>query len=121
MYDYRKYTVWEKAHKLVLKTYLFTNNFPKTELFNLTSQINRAVLSIPTNIAEGCGRNSQKEFIRFLNISSGSANELDYLFLVAKDLGFICEDDYVILTYDLTEIRKMIFALIQKISSTINS
>lgn len=115
MYDYKKYTVWEKAHKLVLKTYTFSNNFPKTELFNLTSQINRAVLSI-----EGCGRNSQKEFIRFLNISSGSANELDYLFLVAKDLGFICEDDYVNLIHELTEIRKMLYALIQRIASTIS-
>lgn len=120
MYDYKKYTVWEKAHKLVLKTYGYTNNFPKAELFNLTSQINRAVLSIPTNISEGCGRNSQKEFIRFLNISSGSATELDYLFLVAKDLGFILEDEYVTLVQDLTEIIKMIFALIKKISSTIN-
>lgn len=120
MYDYRKYTVWQKSHQLVLKTYVHTNNFPKSELFNLTSQINRAVLSIPTNIAEGCGRNSQKEFIRFLNISSGSATELDYLFLVAKDLGFICDNDYVNLISELTDIRKMIFALIQKISSTIN-
>ena len=120
MYDYRKYTVWQKSHQLVLKTYGLTNNFPKNEQYNLTSQINRAALSIPTNIAEGCGRNGQKELIRFLNISSGSATELDYLFLVAKDLGFILEDEYVTLVQDLTEIRKMIFALIQKISSTIN-
>ena len=120
MYDYRKYTVWQKSHQLVLKTYGLTNNFPKNEQYNLTSQINRAALSIPTNIAEGCGRNGQKEFICFLNISSGSATELDYLFLVAKDLGFILEDEYVTLVQDLTEIRKMIFALIQKISSTIN-
>lgn len=120
MYDYRKYTVWQKSHQLVLKTYGLTNNFPKNEQYNLTSQINRVALSIPTNIAEGCGRNGQKEFIRFLNISSGSATELDYLFLVAKDLGFILEDEYVTLVQDLTEIRKMIFALIQKISSTIN-
>ena len=120
MYDYKKYLVWQKAHQLFLNTYALTKNFPESEKFNLTSQINRAVLSIPTNIAEGCGRNSQKEFIRFLNISSGSATELDYLFLAAKDLGFICENDYVNLISELTDIRKMIFALIQKISSTIN-
>lgn len=120
MYDYKKYTVWNKAHLLVLKTYNITSTFPKTEIYNLTSQINRAVLSIPTNIAEGCGRNGQKEFIRFLNISSGSANELDYLFLVSKDLELISEEVYVNLVNDLTEIRKMLYVLIQKIASTIN-
>src|SRR5690606_1127281 len=120
MYDYLKSTVWQTSHQLVLKTYVHTNNFPKSETYNLTSQINRAVLSIPTNIAEGCGRNGQKEFIRFLNISSGSANELDYLFLVSKDLELISEEVYVNLVNDLTEIRKMLYVLIQKIASTIN-
>ncbi len=120
MYDYKKYMVWQKSHKLVLKTYAFTNTFPKNEQYNLTSQINRAALSIPTNIAEGCGRNGQKEFIRFLNISSGSATELDYLFLLAKDLNFISEEDYLNLNEELIEIRKMLFALIQKIASTLN-
>ncbi|WLD23210.1 four helix bundle protein [Flavobacterium dauae] len=120
MYDYKKYIVWQKSHQLVLNTYAFTNNFPKNEQYNLTSQINRAALSIPTNIAEGCGRNGQKEFIKFLNISSGSATELDYLFLLAKDLNFIPEEDYLNLNEELIEIRKMLFALIQKIASTLN-
>jgi len=120
MYDYKKYTVWQKSHELVLKTYAVTNTFPKNEQYNLTSQINRAALSIPTNIAEGCGRNGQKEFIRFLNVSSGSATELDYLFLLAKDLKFISEEDYLKLNEELIEIRKMLFALIQKIASTLN-
>jgi len=106
MYDYRKYTVWQKSHQLVLKTYSLTNTFPRNEQYNLTSQINRAALSIPTNIAEGCGRNGQKEFIRFLNISSGSATELDYLFLLAKELNFISEENYVVLNEELIEIKK---------------
>ena len=78
MIDYRKYNVWQKAHQLVLDTYSVTAMFPKTEQFNLISQINRAAVSIPTNIAEGCGRQTQKELIRFLYISSGSAHELEY-------------------------------------------
>lgn len=80
MIDYKKYIVWQKSHDLVLEVYKATASFPKSELFNMVSQINRACLSIPTNIAEGCGRETQKELLRFLYISSGSAHELEYLF-----------------------------------------
>ncbi|MCB7481831.1 four helix bundle protein [Christiangramia sediminis] len=89
MVDYRNYTVWKKAHALVLDVYKTTRNFPSEEKFKLISQMNRAALSIPTNIVKGCGRETQKEFLRFLHISSGSAFELEYLILVSSELQFI--------------------------------
>ena len=94
MVDYRKYIVWQKSHQLVLDMYKVTAILPKSEQFNLVSQMNRACLSIPTNIAEGCGRETQKELIRYLYIASGPAHELDYLILVSKDLNFIDENLY---------------------------
>ena len=93
MVDYKNYKVWQKSHDLVIDIYQITSAFPKSEQFNLVSQINRASLSVPTNIVEGCGRETQKEFIRFLYISSGSAHELEYLILVSNELKFISTKD----------------------------
>ncbi|MBE98772.1 four helix bundle protein [Flavobacterium coralii] len=120
MKDYKKFLVWQKAHQLTLEIYRVTKNFPKSEQFNLISQINRASLSIPTNIAEGCGRESQKELIRFLYISSGSAHEMEYFLLVSKDLGFIEKDLYNKLNSEVNEIKKMLASLIRKIAETVN-
>lgn len=119
MIDYKKYNVWQKSHQLVLDIYPITATFPKSEQFNLISQINRACLSIPTNIAEGCGRETQKELIRFLYISSGSAHE--YLLLVSKDLKFIDENLYIKLHSDINEIKKMLASLIRKIAATLET
>ena len=121
MIDYKKYNVWQKSHQLVLDIYPITATFPKSEQFNLISQINRACLSIPTNIAEGCGRETQKELIRFLYISSGSAHELEYLLLVPKDLKFIDENLYIKLHSDINEIKKMLASLIRKIAATLET
>jgi len=120
MVDYRKYIVWQKSHQLVLDMYKVTAAYPKSEQFNLISQINRACLSIPTNIAEGCGRETQKELIRYLYISSGSAHELKYLILVSKDLHFIPEVLYFKLNSDINEIKKMLAALIRKVAETVS-
>ena len=89
MRDYKKYLVWEKSHQLTLDVYRNTTSFPKEELFGLISQIKRSSSSIPTNIAEGCGRNSDKDFCRFLYIAFGSANELEYQIILSIDLDFI--------------------------------
>lgn len=121
MIDYKKYIVWQKSHDLVLEIYRVTATFPKSEQFNLISQINRACLSIPTNIAEGCGRETQKELLRFLYISSGSAHELEYLLLVSKDLKFIDENLYIKLYTEVNEIKKMLAALIRKIAATLDT
>lgn len=115
MIDYRNYKVWQKAHRLVIDVYKTTASFPKSEHYNFVSQINRAVLSVPTNIVEGCGRETQKELIRFLYISSGSAHELEYLIHTATELNFIDDDTSKKLLSEIDEIKKMLYALIQKI------
>jgi four helix bundle protein len=119
MVNYKNYKVWQKAHSLVFDIYKEVNNFPNDEKFNLISQIRRATISIPTNIAEGCGRETQKELVRFLYISSGSAHELDYLILVSSELGFISKEKTKYLLGEIDEIKKMLAALITKIKSSL--
>ena len=89
MRDFRKYEVWQLSHSLVLDIYSISKNFPKEEQFNITSQLRRACASIPTNISEGCGRNSDKEFNQFLNIALGSASETEYFNYPFAGLEFI--------------------------------
>ena len=119
MVDYRNYTVWQKSHLLVLDIYKVSKQLPSEEKFNLISQLNRAALSIPTNIAEGCGRETQKELLRFLYISSGSAFELEYLIFVTTELGFIDQNTSEKLSGEIDEIKKMLFSLIRKIKTTL--
>ena len=89
MKDFRQLKVWEKSHQLALAIYKSTKEFPKEEVYGLTSQIRHASMSIPTNIAEGCGRNTDKEFARFLQIAMGSASEAEYQLILARDLNFL--------------------------------
>jgi four helix bundle protein len=89
MKDFRKLDVWAKAHALTLAIYRVTAGFPTEERYGLTSQLRRAALSIPTNITEGCGRNTDAEFNRFLEIAMGSASETEYLLLLSFDLKYI--------------------------------
>ena len=119
MVDYKNYKVWQKSHELVIDIYQITSTFPKSEQFNLVSQINRASLSVPTNIVEGCGRETQKELIRFLYISSGSAHELEYLILVSSELKFISTKDSKALLKKIDEIKKMLFSLIKTIKKSL--
>lgn len=119
MVDYRKYKVWQKSHQLVLDVYAITSNFPKEEQFNLVSQINRAAVSIPTNIAAGCGRETQKELIRFLYISSGSAHELEYLLFLSIELKIKAVENTTKILADIDEVKRMLASLIKKISSTL--
>src|SRR5580658_3544140 len=108
MKDFRNLKVWEKAHCLTLAIYEVSSRFPRQELFGLTSQMRRCSASIGANIAEGCGKRGNNEFQRYLQISSGSASELDYHLLLARDLGFLEEMDYRRLGSDLLQIRKML-------------
>ena len=94
MKDFRKQKVWQKAHDLALEVYRVTEAFPKREVFGLTSQIRRAGVSIPANIAEGCGQDTDADFARFLQIAMGSASELEYHLLLVHDLGFVSDPDY---------------------------
>jgi four helix bundle protein len=93
MKDFRELKVWGKAHDLTLKCYRLTERFPKHELFGLANQIRRCASSIPANIAEGCGRLGNSELHRFLQISCGSASELEYHLLLARDLEYISSAD----------------------------
>jgi four helix bundle protein len=98
MKDFRKLSVWEKAHSLTIEICQVTSSFPQNEIYGLTSQIRRACASIPTNIAEGCGRDGDSEFRRFIQISMGSASELEYHLLLAHDLNLIDNKKYKNLT-----------------------
>jgi four helix bundle protein len=115
MRDFRELKVWARSHELVLRLYQLTNAFPKHELFGLAAQIRRCSASIPANIAEGCGRLGNAELHRFLQISCGSINELEYHVLLAKDLGYIATDGYVAAHKEILEVKRMLVALTQKV------
>ncbi|HEX8567017.1 MAG TPA: four helix bundle protein [Pyrinomonadaceae bacterium] len=118
MRDFRQVKVWEKSHRLTVQVYLVTRKFPKEELFGLTSQIRRSCASIPANIAEGCGRGGNKEYAHFLQIAMGSANELDYHFLLARDVGYIDSNAYQDMNNQISEIKRMLASLHQKVKTT---
>lgn len=109
--------VWQKSHRLTLKVYNKTLSFPKEEIYGLTSQVRRAVISIPGNIAEGCGRNSEAEMARFFQIAMGSASELEYYLILAYDLGFLINPDNNELNQELLEVKKMLNAFIKKLKA----
>jgi four helix bundle protein len=115
MQDFKKLTIWQKAHSMTLEVYKATNDFPVTEQYGLTSQIRRACASIPANIAEGCGRDGTVEFARFLQIAMGSVYELEYFIILASDLKYINEPDFEVLNNHLHEIRKMLIAFKSKL------
>ena len=120
MRDYKTLNVWQEAHDLVRLVYKTTESFPKEEKFGLTSQLRRAVVSIPTNIAEGCGREGDLELKRFLQIAMGSASESDYLILLAKDLDIINNHQHSELAQRITRVMKMLSSFIKKIRADIN-
>jgi four helix bundle protein len=115
MQNYKDLKVWQKAHCFTLNVYTGTQYFPKEELYSLTNQLRRSAASIPANIAEGCGKNSQQEFAHFLNIALGSSNESEYFLLLAKDLNYLTIEDYEKLNILVNEIKGMLIALIIKV------
>lgn len=117
MKDFRKLIVWEKAHKLTLEIYRVTSCFPREELYGLTGQIRRASVSIPANIAEGCGRDSEGELLRFMRIAMGSSSELEYELLLAHDLDYLTDEEFGKVQVDLVEVRKMLNAFIQRLKA----
>lgn len=115
MRDFQKLIIWQKGHQLTLKIYNITSSFPKEELYGLISQMRRSSSSIPTNIAEGCGHNSNAEMKRFLAISSASASELEYQIILSKDLGYISENRFQELLTFITDLKKMLHSFIKNI------
>jgi four helix bundle protein len=115
MQNFKKLQVWEKSHDLTLKIYGVTSQFPREEIYGLTSQIRRACASIPTNIAEGCGRASSADFARFLQIAMGSASETEYLVLLAHDLKYLTADQHTELIDATIRVKKMLTALLKNV------
>ena len=116
MRDFRKYEVWQLSHQSTLNVYKISRNFPKEEIFGLTSQIRRSFASIGYNISEGSGRNSDKEFANFVNIALGSSNEAENQLILSKDLEYINEDDFQNLILQLTTLKKKLVALWNKLN-----
>jgi len=118
MQDFRNFKVWHKAHNLTLDIYRNTATFPREELYGLTSQMRRASSSIPTNIAEGCGRGGNAELARFLQIGMGSASELEYQILLARDLTYLPELIYDPLQNRVVEVKRMLCSLLHKVRAS---
>lgn len=112
--SYRELVVWQKSILLVKKIYLLTESFPKPEIFGLTSQIRRAAVSIPSNIAEGYGRKSHKEYLQFYAIAYGSALEVETQLLIARELKFISKPEFSSADALLTEVIKMLYVMVYK-------
>ena len=119
MEDFKDLKVWTKAHQLTLAIYHCTRRFPRDEIYGLTSQIRRASASIGANIAEGCGRRSHPEMKRFIQISRGSASELEYHLLLARDLQLLTVEEFEDLEAKTLEIQRMLAALIQRLGPPI--
>ena len=115
MGDFRNLRVWQRAHNLTLELYGETRTFPKEERYRLTSQLRRAAVSVPANIAEGCGRNGDAELARFLTIAKGSASELDYFLLLAHDLGYLKTSRYEQLAGEVHGISRMLATFVDRL------
>ena len=118
--SFRDLIVWQKSKHLVLLVYKSLKKFPLDEKFSLVSQIRKCSISIPSNIAEGYGRNSTKDYIRFLQISKGSLYELETQIEIAKDLGYLDEHETLILLKQSDEIDKILFSIIKRLSNKIS-
>ena len=117
MQDFRRLKVWRAAHQLTLEVYKATATFPRDEVHGLTSQLRRAAASVPANIAEGCGRGSDLDLARFLQISMGSASEVQYHLLLAHDLGFLGDEDHCRLDDGVTQVKRMLTTFMQRLKA----
>jgi four helix bundle protein len=115
MRDFRNLEIWKKSHKAVLLLYKVTQEFPAEEKYGLTNQIRRAGVSIPSNIAEGCGHESDKEFARYLQIAAASSSELQYQLILAYDLKYLNDELYAELSSSVEELKKMIYVFTKRI------
>lgn len=120
MQDYRKLKVWEESHALALSIYKLIKTFPDSEKFGIISQMTRAASSIPANIVEGAGRNSQKEFKKFLFIARASSKELEYYLILARDLGYLSSLDYEPINMRINLLSKMLTNLIKEVNRKLN-
>lgn len=117
MKDFRQLAIWQRSHQLTLAIYKLTRTFPSDERYGLTAQLRRSMASVPANIAEGCGRDSEMELKRFLDIAHGSASETDYHLHLSADLGYLTADEHRLLANEVQELKKMIGAFSRKLKA----
>jgi len=115
MKDFKDLKVWQKAHELTTSIYSVSRAFPRDEIYGLTSQLRRAAVFIGANIAEGCGRRSDGEFVRFSQIARGSASEVEYHLLLSHDLKFMDDSGFQNLQRKLVEVQRMLTSLVSAI------
>ncbi|MCU4155984.1 four helix bundle protein [Carboxylicivirga sp. A043] len=115
MHKFKELKVWQKSRVLVKSVYQLTKNFPASEQFGITSQMQRAAVSIPANIAEGAGRNTNKDFARFLDIANGSSFELETLVYLCIDLEYISDEEFNHLNESILEVQRMLYSLKEKV------
>lgn len=111
MHRFKELVVWQKSIVLTREVYAVTDRFPASEKYGLSSQINRCAVSIPSNIAEGAGRNSNKEFIQFIGIATGSLYELETQLIIAEQIGYIKPEEFKLLSDSVEEISSMLYSL----------
>jgi len=116
MQDFRNLKVWQKAHALTLAVYMATTKFPGDERFGLTIQLRRTASSVPMNLADGCGRETDLEFRKCLSLAMGASNQLEYQLLLAHDLGYLPAAEHDRLTADLIEVKRMLVGLIHSLN-----
>ncbi len=117
MKDFRDLHVWEKAHRCALDVYRLTAGFPRSERYGLVAQMRRAAVSVASNIAEGCGRHSDRDFARFLSMAFGSMSELEYQLLLAHDLNFVDLEAHGHLVESIGEVKRMLAGLIRRLTA----
>ena len=115
MQDFRDLKVWQKSHGGIREIYRASADFPREEIYGLTAQLRRAAISVGANIAEGCGRGSDPDFARFLQMAMGSASEVEYLLLLARDLNYLSADVHMGLSTEISEVKRMLSALLKKL------
>lgn len=115
MRNFRNLAVWQKSHSLVLAIYALTARFPDAEYFGLAAQIRKAAICVPTKIAEGCGKESDTEFAKLLNIALGSACEVEYTIILSRELKYITEADYQTMDGQINEVKRMLSGLITQL------
>src|SRR5688572_27811315 len=118
MQDFRNLDVWRIAHELTLGVYRQTKSFPPDERFGLTSQLRRAASSIEANLAEGCGRGSDSDFARFVQMAMGPASEVECHLLLARDLGYVDEDSHCFSEQQVQRVKRMLAALLKSLKRT---
>jgi four helix bundle protein len=121
MRDFKELKVWQKAHRFVLDVYRHTTSFPSEERFGLTRQLRNSAASVPSNIAEGCGREGERELARFLSIAAGSASEAEYQLILARDLGYLKHDLHRQLDDQVNEVKRMLNSFLQRLSQELRA